>query len=380
MCAMIAKMSRSQPVNQQVEAYIRSLIMSKEWLPGARVPSNQALAETTGTSVFTVQAALARLSKEGLIERKRKVGTFVKGGNIELSCVGIYIGSQLWNYSDSTFYQVLHGVLQTKLESLGLKTKVWFDDRPRKNHGKIFQPLKKAVHDRDIQAVIAPQTDPDEVQWLSKLPIAATYLTMALGMNNGVSSDDYYMICTALKELHAKGCKKVGMISSLRTEAKIIGQGGIPINYHQCFIDEAKKLGMKADHSWILPHSLDNEPKHKPTFGYAQFQTLWDQPEHPDGLFVFPDNVVTGVITAILARRVDVPKELKLVLHANDQIPYLCPMPASFLVTKVGEVADALFETLKAQSLGNPCQHITYKSVLRRSQGGFPTGLTTYKD
>ena len=68
---------------------------------------------------------------------------------------------------------------------------------------------------------------------------------------------------------------------------------------------------------------------------------------------------MTGVITAILERRLNIPQELKVVFHANDLMPYACPFPATFLKTEVGRYADALIEMVRTQFEGgevNPVQ------------------------
>ncbi len=56
---------------------IESRIMSGEWPPGHRIPFEHELTERYGCSRMTVNKALTQLAKAGLIERKRKSGSFV---------------------------------------------------------------------------------------------------------------------------------------------------------------------------------------------------------------------------------------------------------------------------------------------------------------
>lgn len=340
-------------------------------MPGARVPSNQALAEATGTSVFTVQSALARLTKEGLIERKRRVGTFVKGGDVKLDCVGMYFGSNLWHESDSAFYQLLHRALRERLESMGLKVKVWVDDRKRADHHKIFAPVKRAVDSRDIQALLGPMTDPDTIKWLSKLPVASAFISTAPIQNKvGMSFDS--LISSAIKDLHASGCKKIACLSSVEPGMKMEGSDGKLFDFYQGFREEAARFGMEVRDSWICTPPVGVYPDDKRKFGYDTFRELWGQPERPDGLFVFPDQTAIGVVTAILALQVSVPTELKLVLHGNDQSPYLCPVPATFLITNIGEMAEALVGMIKSQVQGLPVHPALFPPYVRHSDNGFP--------
>ena len=52
-------------------------ITVREWLPGAAIPGEEALAEELGASRATVNRALQDLAARGLVERKRKAGSRV---------------------------------------------------------------------------------------------------------------------------------------------------------------------------------------------------------------------------------------------------------------------------------------------------------------
>ena len=56
---------------------IEGHILSGDWPPGARIPFEHELSEQYSCSRMTVNKALTQLSKSGLIERRRKAGSFV---------------------------------------------------------------------------------------------------------------------------------------------------------------------------------------------------------------------------------------------------------------------------------------------------------------
>jgi GntR family histidine utilization transcriptional repressor len=56
---------------------ITASIQSGEWRPGDRVPTEQELAARYGCARATVSKALSELAASGLVERRRKAGTFV---------------------------------------------------------------------------------------------------------------------------------------------------------------------------------------------------------------------------------------------------------------------------------------------------------------
>ncbi|MBB2971341.1 histidine utilization repressor [Mesorhizobium sp. RMAD-H1] len=71
--------SASQPVSlhQRILGDIEGHILSGAWPPGYRIPFEHELTEQYGCSRMTVNKALTQLAKAGLIERKRRSGSFV---------------------------------------------------------------------------------------------------------------------------------------------------------------------------------------------------------------------------------------------------------------------------------------------------------------
>ena len=64
-------------VEARIRHDIEARIHSGEWKPGHRIPFEHELVVTYGCSRATVSKALGGLAKDGLIERRRKAGSFV---------------------------------------------------------------------------------------------------------------------------------------------------------------------------------------------------------------------------------------------------------------------------------------------------------------
>lgn len=65
------------PRHAQIEAYIRGLIECGRLAPGERIPPETELARSLGVSRMTVNKAILALTRDGLFERERGLGTFV---------------------------------------------------------------------------------------------------------------------------------------------------------------------------------------------------------------------------------------------------------------------------------------------------------------
>ncbi|HKW65241.1 MAG TPA: GntR family transcriptional regulator [Candidatus Acidoferrum sp.] len=65
------------PAYQRIQSIIRKRIDSGQLQPGDTVPSERDLAKAHQVSLMTARHALAFLEREGLVERRRGIGTFV---------------------------------------------------------------------------------------------------------------------------------------------------------------------------------------------------------------------------------------------------------------------------------------------------------------
>lgn len=354
---------KSKPLFLQVEEFIRARIASGEYRAHERLPSTRALAAITGTSFCTVQTALSKLCREGLLDSRVGRGTFVLGSKSTLSCAGLYFRRSL-SRSDAAFYPVLSQELHRRLNEAGVKVRVWSDERDEGEFPGPPESLARAMEKREIQGLIGPLVSGPDLAWLQKTPVPSSVLTTDLTLKNGASGDFRNMLQMGLKELRREGCRSVGVISSMLLHED--DPHSSELDFYRSLVDFANELGMKIHNQWIrFPAQFTPHFAH---FGHEQFHALWDLPERPEGLLVYPDEVAPGVITGILERRLHVPQDLKVVFHANDLIPYVCPFAATFLRTDVGGIADSLIRLVQAQLDGNEATPVQIPvSVIRNA-------------
>lgn len=335
----MASIVKHAPLHVQVEGYVRNRIVSGELAPGSRLPSTVVLAKETGTSVFTVQRALARLSAEGLLDRKARMATYVRGTAPLMTSAAIYF-SRSFFAPEMGFYQAIARELEGKLAARGVKTAIWTDDRRDGERTEMLPTLRRAIERREIQALIAPLANAEDWKWLANAQVPFAALTDR-PIKNCTFTDLAQTMRDGFDELRAQGCRSLGVISNLHPP------GGLVLEAYDALIQAANDAGLEVRNEWMRFPKV--EQRHLAMYGYREFHALWDLERRPDGLLVYPDTVVSGVITAILERRVNAPEEVKLVFHANDLLPYPCPIPATFLVTEVGRLADELIEIVTAQ-------------------------------
>jgi len=69
--------SSAATLHQRIVAELEAKIVSGEWPPGSRLPTEMELCSIYGCSRMTVNKALSQLARAGLIDRRKRAGSFV---------------------------------------------------------------------------------------------------------------------------------------------------------------------------------------------------------------------------------------------------------------------------------------------------------------
>lgn len=80
-----------RPLAERIAAEIRKLIMSGDWEPGRKVPTNEELRTRYETSNVTIQRALQILKDEKFLEGRTGIGVFVRGKRAQTISPAHYI-------------------------------------------------------------------------------------------------------------------------------------------------------------------------------------------------------------------------------------------------------------------------------------------------
>jgi len=334
---------------------LRALILSKELVPGTRLPPFTQLAELWGTNYFTVQTALTPLVNEGLLVRKPRVGTVVAQNTRQIKAVGIYFGASFWSVRNSEFYQTFYVAACEHFERLGISVHLFMDSRQKDQQSTPWKPLQDAIDRSEVSAVIGSMLTAAEVEWLLKLTLPVCLLGAAVAGESsigvGSSNGNDGFIESSLRRLKERKCGSVGLI------------GGEGVPEFAEFKKMAAEMRLVTRPEWCrrkVGWTQDFD-----TFGFEAFCEIWDQPDQPHGLIVHPDSIARGVIMAVLQRGVKVPEHLHLVMHCNDEVHFHCPLTADWQVLSIAEVVRAAWRHLQRQAEGNGPKRIDVPLTLR---------------
>ena len=335
-------LERSEPLYRQIYKHIKRSIEVNELPTGARIRPSSELAKQFGAGLCTIQYALSALEKEGLIERKQRIGSFVKGQGVRLSDVGIFFGRDFWKMEGMEIYRILCGELQRLLEEERIGYHIFIDPALDGNEPRLHFPagMLRMARSRQIQAVICP---------LSTLTATSAREELGLPMVNlnsdepgGCNYDFHSMTALAARHLKEQGCSTIGLISSSFTT---------PDAYRQ-FHDAIRKEGLRTEARWIARPGEYVKDSMLEEYGYRKFLEMASSVPLPDGLMVFPDIAARGVVMGVLAKGIKVPGELKLVLHENKGVSLFKPFPAATIQADPCVAAKVALEQARAMVSG----------------------------
>jgi len=340
-------------IYQQISEQVRALILSRELPPGMKLPPTKELALKWKVPAASVQAALAPLVKEGFLVRIRKKGTFVIDRNLTLERVGMYYDTAVWR--TNSLKQAVHVELIKLCDSKGIKLETFFDSRKPQARATPLLEVVQAASIRRIQALIATDVAVDEAAWIDRLPIPTAVFVEA-DHPTKVDHDFNQFLDLSLGRLKEQGCRSAGIISLRGPSKPAAGRAAATAGeFLRLFSKFCARHEISTRDEWIKGADefvVEREAQEK--FGYDQLLRIWQLPVRPEGLIVYPNTTSVGVITGALEKRLEIPRDLKLVLHKHKELDYLCPLPVSFVMSSVAHVAQALLKQIMRQFRGEP--------------------------
>ncbi|MGA0608287.1 histidine utilization repressor [Phenylobacterium sp. VNQ135] len=101
-------MSGEASLHRRIRAEVQGRILSGEWPPGHRIPAEHELMAAYGCSRMTVNKALGPLTEAGLIERRRRAGSFVARPKIHSAVLDIPdIAAEVAGRGEAYAYELL---------------------------------------------------------------------------------------------------------------------------------------------------------------------------------------------------------------------------------------------------------------------------------
>lgn len=347
---IVGPVSRSEVIWKQVGDHIRGKIMRGELAPGTRLPPTVVLAAEAGTDVKTLHRALTVLAKEGLISRKRKIGTFVAERQHSIAPIGIYTAMGVPFRATDIFVQHLALEIQQEASRRKMPTLMWNDPRSEEEYEQPLPSLVHAIRNKQINSLICINSNRSCQGWIEKLHMPVSYMGGTLPTAVKFDYVDFY--AKSIAALKKKGCRSIAVIANL--DHRLTAE----------FLRLCRENKVTTREEYLIYRtpgsSVDLEE-----FGYEAFRKLWAlSPLHPEGVIVFPDLTSRGVIVAAAESGARIGDELHIAMHRNEGIEIFCPFPATYIVSSVRDFAKGLIMQVESLMAGKETRTFELKHRL----------------
>lgn len=314
---------KSSALYLQVANYFEKEIVEGRLSPGSRIPATVKLARQFEVNSDVIQQSLKLLATRGLVERAPGRGTYVRHG-VNLKTIGIICDENIYAKSDPLFLSVFLEKITEVFAKNGWNCKLYSTSKSSK-YDKTFYELKSAAESGEVRAVIELCSNRMIKKWAEEeCPIP--YLPMHLTV------DFYDLAVNGLTYMLKQGCKKILFLTHILSEMKEV---------YKTAVDYVKNQYPDNDFEIITVHSYPNTEE-----GYKAVHDTYSKKCKPDGLFACNDSAFRGALYALLELGIAIPKETKVMTHANKGLDIFCHLPLTKMEVDPEEFAQKMYQEL----------------------------------
>lgn len=331
--------NRAEPIYRQVALHFEKEIFEGRLKPGDKLPTTQEVAAQFGVNHETIQCGLKILADRGLIERRRKCGSFVRAAAAGKT-VGIVFNRDVHGDPDMGFFNILMGKLADIALAHGWNVKhyavspVW-----RFDHATY--ELERDLSSGALSALINLAAGDKAGEWLEKHCLVP-YFVCPIELD----LDDF--ITQGISHLAAHGRR------------------------HPVLIFDAEHLPREAVEATLAARAVEHGMAPIPAVhaiptqrdGHRAAREILDSGAPVDSFLVLFDNTFRGVLYQLLERGAKIPDDFALVSHANKGVEIFCHLPLTRLEFDPADFAKQVFDRIKARLEGGKERRAPVKATL----------------
>ncbi len=316
-----------RPLVRQLVDGLRQAIVEGYFKPGDALPSYRDLAPALGVSEIVTKAALRRLSKEGFVTARPRLGTIVRDRSAKRWLGHVVLVAE--EGDDNHFIATVAGALRRRLFEAGyLLTRSTVGLKPDGSHdfSSIDAVLARSAdlvmvmyHRPEIYAHLAKMKVPFAVFGESAHPPAAA--VGAIHFDYNLAMSDFAEVCKA------KGVREVVQIywhPLMCDAAPALREAGIRVKKVKVPVDESdgRLIGGKRAGRLVIEQMLKGTlsplvTRHSPLVT-----------RHSPVLFFADDYLASGAFMALYRAGIEAPRDIRLATLANRTLgpDYHCPL------------------------------------------------------
>ncbi|MBI4026924.1 MAG: GntR family transcriptional regulator [Verrucomicrobia bacterium] len=340
----------ADPAHVQIERFLRRQIETERIRPGERLLSNMELAQKWKISCTAVQMALARLTTDGLVERSRGRGTFVKSATHPLT-IGVLVGA---NLSDETayFFRSVVGALHSQTKDRAWTFRVYDNlsstqtTDPHLRGG--WQHLAHDLRNYPFGGLIEFGARADslaDVCFDKELPKATMCADVAI---SDLVPDERHFGFESANFIVSQGRRNLVYLHSPVAHDDALD--GIRDAVRQAGLRPPRIEELRAMGGYALEKEAFEKMSRLVQSGPPSGPGT-NAHHAPDALVVCDDIAMRGVALALVQHRVSVPAQLLVVTHANEGIHLHYGVPVVRYNFSPKQIAEELLRLLRMRML-----------------------------
>jgi len=297
------------PLYEKVAAMLRAEIATR-YQPGDKMESGPKLAQRLGVSVLTIREAVSALAQEGLLERSRGSGTYIR--RVAMQPVAVLIGLSPDELRHSYFFLHLVHQLEARLQAAGIPCRQYF---AHPGGERSLGPIANSMFLEDV----------DQGRLSAVIPVS---LTLEPGFRKVLKSRRIHMV--DLSSIQTDYCGMVDaavgwLVANGRRHIALFGYPTEAVR--ERFIADLQAAGIKPEPEWIRNCQI-GAPAHESAA--TALNALWaTRARKPDGLICLHDVILDQAAPMLLHLGVKVPGELMVAAHANRNSGIRYPFPVA---------------------------------------------------
>ena len=320
-----------RPLVRQLVDGLRQAIVEGYFKPGDAIPSYRDLAPALGVSEIVTKAALRRLSKEGFVTARPRLGTIVRDRSAKRWLGHVVLVAE--EGDDNHFIATVAGALRRRLFEAGyLLTRSTVGLKPDGSHdfSSIDAVLARSAdlvmvmyHRPEIYAHLAKMKVPFAVFSESAHPPAAA--VGAIHFDYNLAMPDFAAVCKA------KGVHEVVQIywhPLMCDAAPALREAGIRVKKVKVPVDESdgRLIGGKRAGRLVIEQMLNGALS--PLVTRHSFPVPRSPFPVPPVFFFADDYLASGAFMALYRAGIEAPRDIRFATFANRNIgpDYHCPL------------------------------------------------------
>lgn len=314
----------------------------------AKLPTVREICKAMRISAVTAEAVLSGLEEQGVLTRRQGSGIFVSPRLYQKS-VGLVFGRQAFAPGASPFCGLLIDAARRRAESHN-EVFSFYMDLPlaqSSNASPVHADLAAALEKGTLDGILLSARHSEEQEtWLRSRDVPV--VSFAGGVVPPIMPKNVYfdlkdLASKAARELVARGCRRIGMISAQKSG-------------NQTFPAALASAGAECvAERYVFPlaeSSISETPRSM--LGARSMQELLGADASIDGVIVTDDMLATGAITACRGLGLTVGRDILIASHANRASPTLEAYAEQLVLVEVDpeEIVHAMFAMLESMMNG----------------------------